>query len=158
MRPIIMFDVDGTLVRMVDETRGPRMLSEVEILPGIIGDCAALKSLGYTLCMVSNQPDVARGLAAREDVEIAHDFVRMRIGAYFAWLCYHDANDKCSCRKPKPGLLFAALFELDGIPARSIMAGDSDCDRQAAEAAGVKFFEVKTNEGISRLLEWISQS
>ena len=43
----------------------------------------------------------------------------------------------CGCRKPKPGMLLAAIERFRIDPAGSWMLGDNDSDLQAAAAAGV---------------------
>jgi len=43
----------------------------------------------------------------------------------------------CSCRKPEPGMLLAAIERFRIDPAGSWMLGDNDSDLQAAAAAGV---------------------
>lgn len=42
-------------------------------------------------------------------------------------------------RKPAPGMLLRAMADVGAAPADTIMVGDSDDDRQAAENAGVNF-------------------
>ncbi len=42
-------------------------------------------------------------------------------------------------RKPAPGMLLAAMKAAEVEPAQTLMVGDRDEDREAAEAAGVRF-------------------
>ena len=44
----------------------------------------------------------------------------------------------CNCRKPKPGLLLAAMEHAGFDPARTWMIGDSSADVLAARAANVR--------------------
>lgn len=44
-----------------------------------------------------------------------------------------------NCRKPAPGLLLLAMQDAQSRPEQTIMVGDSDDDRGAAEAAGCHF-------------------
>jgi D-glycero-D-manno-heptose 1,7-bisphosphate phosphatase len=56
------------------------------------------------------------------------------------YYCPHLPEDDCDCRKPKPGMLFQALQEMNGDPKKSFMLGDKPSDLDAGQAAGVKSF------------------
>jgi D-glycero-D-manno-heptose 1,7-bisphosphate phosphatase len=68
-----------------------------------------------------------------------------RIDAIF--FCPHAADSKCSCRKPKPGMLLeiAERFNVDlnDVP----VVGDSLRDLQSAVAAGAQPVLVRTGKG-----------
>jgi len=51
-------------------------------------------------------------------------------------VCYHDDADRCSCRKPAPGMILEAAKEHDVDLARSFMVGDRWKDIEAGERAG----------------------
>ena len=44
---------------------------------------------------------------------------------------------ECECRKPRPGMLLAAIERFGIDPARSLLIGDTPSDVEAAHAAGV---------------------
>lgn len=44
----------------------------------------------------------------------------------------------CACRKPKPGMLLAALRDFHVPPARCLMIGDKATDVAAADSAGIR--------------------
>ena len=52
--------------------------------------------------------------------------------------CVHDRDERCSCRKPQPGMLLdiASDFAID--LARSWMIGDHESDVRAGRAAGCR--------------------
>jgi len=87
---------------------------------------------------VTNQPDVARGLVARESVESINQFVVSHLGLLSSWTCFHDDQDNCNCRKPLPGLITgsAAAHNLT-LDRSSAIVGDRWRDIGAGIAAGI---------------------
>jgi D-glycero-D-manno-heptose 1,7-bisphosphate phosphatase len=112
------------------------MIGELEILPDAIEGCRLLRSAGFKLICVTNQPDVARGLMARSDLEAINRAVVDALGLDDLRTCPHTDADACSCRKPKPGLLLAAAAQHDINIATSYMIGDRWRDVEAGLAAG----------------------
>jgi D-glycero-D-manno-heptose 1,7-bisphosphate phosphatase len=87
---------------------------------------------------VTNQPDVARGTQRREVVEDINARLCQQIALDEIVVCYHDNADKCSCRKPKPGLLLKAADNW-GVDLRaSFMVGDRWTDIEAGYGAGCR--------------------
>jgi D-glycero-D-manno-heptose 1,7-bisphosphate phosphatase len=61
--------------------------------------------------------------------------------------CPHAPEERCSCRKPAPGLIQAAVAR-SGIAANeSIVVGDDERDLEAARRAGVAAALVRTGKG-----------
>ena len=136
--PAIFLDRDGVLNRTMFRDRKPvppQSLDELQILPGVPGALKNLKAAGYGLVVVTNQPDVARGITTMEVVEQLHRFLASQLPIDEFRVCAHDDNDRCGCRKPKPGLLLAAPhYDV----ADSVMVGDRWRDIDAGRAAGCK--------------------
>lgn len=109
---------------------------ELEILPGVSEACGILRSLGYVLVIVTNQPDVARETQRRQTVEDLNRLVATACGVEHVRVCFHDDPDPDGCRKPQPGLLIDAARDLDIDLARSVMIGDSWRDMEAGRRAG----------------------
>jgi D-glycero-D-manno-heptose 1,7-bisphosphate phosphatase len=135
----VFLDRDGVLNRaMIRDGKPypPASLDELEILPDVPRALAALKECGFLLLIVTNQPDVARGAQQRLVVENMHAKLRASLPVDDFFVCYHDDNDDCDCRKPKPGLLLqaAAVYQLD--LASCFLIGDRWRDIQAGQAAG----------------------
>jgi D-glycero-D-manno-heptose 1,7-bisphosphate phosphatase len=140
-RTAIFLDRDGVINRAVvkeGKPYPPQLLAEVEILPGVAEAIRSLKTAGYLLVVVSNQPDVARGTQLQETVESMNRHLGLVLGIEHFRVCYHDDSDNCRCRKPKPGLLTdaAALLEID--LSRSVLVGDRWRDISAGNAAGCR--------------------
>ena len=141
MHRAIFLDRDGVINRSVvrnGKPHPPSNLGEMEILPGVYDAMTVLHKSGWLLIVVTNQPDVARGMAQRVDVELMHDFLKQNLPIHEILTCYHDDNDNCSCRKPMPGALLSAGVR-NGIDlAASIVVGDRWRDVEAGVRAGCK--------------------
>ncbi len=101
---------------------------------------AGLKSAGFLLFVVTNQPDVARGTQARENVELLHAALQNQFALPIDgfYVCYHDDGDRCDCRKPSPGMLLTAAAEHGIALDESFMVGDRWRDILAGQQAGCK--------------------
>lgn len=160
MNRAVFLDRDGTLVKTFPQDglppRGPRTGLEIEFLPGVELGCEALIEAGYRLLIVTNQPDVARGIVREHHVEWINYSIgtKLRCNSFFA--CYHDDRDGCCCRKPKPGMLYHAAVRQHLALGTCWMIGDSDRDYGAANAAGVKFLRTDGTNFLE-LAKWICE-
>src|ERR1700677_3493787 len=142
LRPAVFLDRDGVLNRAVVRDGKPfpppSDVEELELLPDVASSLRDLKAHGFSLFVITNQPDVARGTCTRESVEALHQTLASSLPVDDIFVCYHDDNDHCACRKPKPGLLFEAQrkhnIDLEG----SFMVGDRWRDIDAGHSAGCK--------------------
>jgi D-glycero-D-manno-heptose 1,7-bisphosphate phosphatase len=121
----------------------PRSLAEFRLLPGVVAACTDLKQAGFTLVVVTNQPDIARGTQNRAEVDRIHERLRSLVPVDEVCVCPHDDADACSCRKPQPGMLLAAAEQLGLDLARSASVGDRWRDVEAARRAGVRAIYVE---------------
>lgn len=99
---------------------------------------ARLKERGFLLLVVTNQPDVARGVQQREVVEQMSRYLCERLPLDGVLTCYHDDPDDCDCRKPRPGLMISASKKYGVELAGSYMIGDRWRDVDAGRNAGCK--------------------
>jgi D-glycero-D-manno-heptose 1,7-bisphosphate phosphatase len=68
------------------------------------------------------------------------------------YMCPHSPEQKCHCRKPKPGLIQQAAQEMNLDMPNSIMIGDAITDVQAGQNAGIeKTALVLTGRGQAQL-------
>lgn len=94
--------------------------------------------MDFLLVVVTNQPDLARGLVQREIVDQMNGTLARRLGQDAIPVCPHLDEAACDCRKPAPGMLMDATREL-GINLReSFMVGDRWCDIETGRRAGCK--------------------
>ncbi len=106
LRRAVFLDRDGVINRAIvrdGKPYPPASLAELEIFPGVYEALQKLHDANYLLIVVTNQPDVARGTAKREDVEQINAFLSSQLPIDDFKICYHDNSEKCSCRKPLPG-------------------------------------------------------
>lgn len=131
-------DKDGTLVVNEPYNVDPARIRPV---PGASEAVRLLAAAGYRLVVITNQPGVALG---RFDADRL-DGVREWLTRFFAgagttldgfYVCPHA--DGCTCRKPEPGLIAAALAEHEADAARSWMIGDILDDVEAGSRAGCR--------------------
>ena len=142
-RAAVFLDRDGVINRAFvrnGKPYPPSSLQELEILPGVYESLNALKALDYFLIVVTNQPDVARGTTSRTLVESMNDYLCSVLPLDTILTCFHDTADQCSCRKPKPGLLFTAAHTFGLNLSASFMVGDRWRDIEAGKQAGCKTF------------------
>ncbi len=144
-RPAVFLDRDGVINRAVmrDGTpRPPASLEQCEVLPRVAEALSALKAHGFSRVVVTNQPDVARGISSRELVDSIHARLASELDIDAILTCFHDDADACECRKPKPGLLLRAARDLGIDLASSFMVGDRRQDVEAGRRAGCRTFWV----------------
>jgi D-sedoheptulose 7-phosphate isomerase len=135
----VFVDRDGVLNGVVWRQGGvssPRGPEELVVEPGAAAAVARLRAAGLPVLVVTNQPDVARGLLAPELLDSMMRQLASAVGFDDHACCPHDDGDACACRKPKAGLLrtLAARWQVD--LAASYMIGDTARDVGAGRAAG----------------------
>jgi len=141
MKRAVFLDRDGVLTRVLvrdGKAYAPVTLAEMEIDADAPAALARLKAAGFLLVVVTNQPDVARGITRREDVETMHATLRAALPLDAWFVCYHDNADACDCRKPQPGMLLQAAAAHAIDLAASFMIGDRWRDIDAGTAAGCR--------------------
>ena len=158
IRPMVLLDRDGVINRDLGWLKNR---SQLQILTGVPESIGVLNKLGFRVCVITNQPVIARGEASYLDVKGIHDYIdnllavkNAYIDEYFICPHHPDAgyvgeisNLKihCTCRKPEIGLIEQAfrLFKTD--VENSWFIGDSWRDEGAANTAGIKFIKI-TND------------
>jgi D-glycero-D-manno-heptose 1,7-bisphosphate phosphatase len=139
MNRSVFLDRDGVInVGVVKNGKpfAPATVDEFTIAPGVAEACAALKAAGFLLIVTTNQPDVSRGAMRREDVAAIHDRLRSRLPIDDLIVCFHDDSDRCACRKPLPGMIYAMAVKHEVQIPRSYMVGDRWRDIGSGKAAG----------------------
>ena len=143
MRQAVFLDRDGVINRAVVKNGKPfppASLDAFEFLPGVESAANALRNAGFLIVVVTNQPDVATGVQAREVVESMHKKLHDAAICDDIKVCYHTDDDDCYCRKPKPGMLLEAAKEWQIALPRSFMVGDRWRDVAAGKAAGCQTY------------------
>jgi D-glycero-D-manno-heptose 1,7-bisphosphate phosphatase len=137
----VFLDRDGVLNEAIirdGKPYPPRALGEFVITAGARASLDALKREGFLLVVVTNQPDVARGIISRAEVEAINARLAGGLPLDSIEVCEHDDKEQCDCRKPKPGMMLRAQQKLGIDFARSFMVGDRWRDIEAGRRAGCR--------------------
>jgi len=140
-RAAVFLDRDGVINRAVvrdGKPFPPSGIDDLELLPEVASAMNSLKAHGFALYVITNQPDVTRGTQTREAVESIHQSLSSSLPIDDIFVCYHDDNDECECRKPLPGLLLEARSKHNIDLSRSFVVGDRWRDIDAGHNAGCK--------------------
>jgi D-glycero-D-manno-heptose 1,7-bisphosphate phosphatase len=143
LRPAVFLDRDGVLnVQLVRDGKpyAPERMEDFKLYECAPAACRALKEAGYVLVVATNQPDVGRGLIARELVEAMHEELRRRIPEIERVEVSYDPGrgEDSPRRKPGPGMLLDAAKALGLDLGRSWMVGDRWRDVECGRRAGTR--------------------
>lgn len=146
-RPALFVDRDGVLNRRVvgGYVLSPDGLVVLDLAVAAIRDANAS---GRPVIIVTNQGAISRGLLDVATLDAVHHTLLAGLAERDAhvdaiYACPHhpravaEADRRCACRKPAPGLLLAAAADLGVDLGRSTMIGDQPSDKAAAMAAGI---------------------
>lgn len=156
-KKIILLDRDGVINKRPPKADCVKNWDEFEFLPGAIEAIKLLKDRGYIIFIISNQSGIARGLMSKKDLNLIHrkmqqEFTKNNTKIDGIYYCPHGWDEGCSCRKPKPGLLFQAsrehLFDLS----KTVFIGDDKRDAEAGKAAGCKTFLVNPKKNLLQIV------
>jgi D-glycero-D-manno-heptose 1,7-bisphosphate phosphatase len=139
----VFLDRDGVINRAVvrdGKPYPPASIEDFELLPGVDNAMRALRRAGLLVIVATNQPDVGSGLQRKDVVEAMHNRLLAADLCDDIRVCYHTAEDRCECRKPKPGMLMDAARAWNIDLSRSFLIGDRWRDVDAAKAAGCYAF------------------
>ena len=141
-------DRDGVLNEMVyDATHGlldsPRRPEQVVGVRMASDFMQQVRSLGYKVIVITNQPGIAKQTLSIEALNRVHETLAAFLHpAYWDSLefCPHhpEFDFACECRKPKPGMILKSARETSVDLSKSWMIGDGLVDVQAGKAAGCR--------------------
>ena len=148
----VIHDRDGVLNYEAPEGSYVREPSEFHWLPGALEGLALLRRAGVRLSVATNQAGVGRGVMSLEQLAAVHERMQREAAAQGAALdavlyCPHAPEEQCSCRKPAPGLIEAAVARSGVAASDTIVVGDDRRDLEAAQRAGVVAALVRTGKG-----------
>lgn len=144
--PAIFFDRDGTI--NIDYGYIYK-INHFQFINGVIHACKKLKEMGFLLVLITNQSGIARGKFSEKQFYYLIHWMNQSLANFNVYLdgiyfCPHHPEAKieiyrkeCNCRKPYPGMLLKAMYELRIDMEASYMIGDQLKDIQAAQTAGV---------------------
>jgi len=132
-------DRDGVLNK-VDIINGkpfpPDSLKNLEIYDDVYSSLEKLRKYNYKLIVVTNQPDIARGKTDFLTVSKINAYLYHTLKLDGIYMCTHDSTDFCSCRKPRPGMIYQAANDFGLSLTNSFLIGDRWRDVEAAQNSG----------------------
>jgi D-glycero-D-manno-heptose 1,7-bisphosphate phosphatase len=148
MEKAVFLDRDGVLNRAFIKNGKPFPpydFNNLEILEGVKDIIVDLKKSNWLVIVVTNQPDVARNITSKKDVEKINNYLKLILQFDEIYTCYHDNDDFCDCRKPKPGMLVTASRKNNIVLKNSYMVGDRWSDIEAGNKVGCKTIFIDYN-------------
>lgn len=147
MKRAIFLDRDGILNHVVlrDATvASPRTLEEFAIQDHAADLVKTIKTSGFLAIVVTNQPDIGRGLMDAAILGKMHELLRaaMPLDAIQVAESGDDADPR---RKPNPGMLLEAADRWNVNLEHSWLIGDSKKDIEAGVRAGVGTILLETS-------------
>ena len=117
-----------------------------KFIPGSDNAIRKLLEAGYVVVVVTNQACAGKGYVSEKDLGsiMAQMWASMLpfgvkdYDKHHSYVCPHTIQDACSCRKPKPGMIYAAAFQHGLVLKEAWMVGDSRDDMRAGWAAGLR--------------------
>ncbi|MBN2570186.1 MAG: HAD-IIIA family hydrolase [Deltaproteobacteria bacterium] len=137
----VFLDRDGVINHVVirdGKAFAPRSREEFIIVEDTAGVIKDLKDRGFLVIVVTNQPEIARGSLAQDDLDWMTKKIMRETAVDEVIVCPHDDGDGCDCRKPLPGMILAGARKWEIDLENSYMIGDGWKDMKAGNSAGCK--------------------
>jgi histidinol-phosphate phosphatase family protein len=146
MNKAIFLDRDGVINKLLfngEKYVSPHNVGELKFLPNIIEPIKKLRANEFKIIMISNQPDVSKGLMTKENLsgitERMTEFLKKGGAELDAiYYCLHKKEENCNCRKPKTELFERAANHFNIDIKKSYIIGDSVKEIEAAKRLGCK--------------------
>jgi D-glycero-D-manno-heptose 1,7-bisphosphate phosphatase len=151
---LVILDRDGVI--NYDSDSYIKSPEEWKAIPGSLQAIARLNQSGCRVVVATNQSGLGRRLFDLESLICIHEKMQRELaevgGVIDAiFFCPHKPQDRCKCRKPRPGMLLDLAARLS-IPLHGVpVIGDSLRDVEAARAVGAHPVLVLTGKGRSVL-------
>ena len=156
MAQMVILDRDGVINHDSDDYI--KSVDEWIPIPGSLEAIEQLKKAGYLVTVATNQSGIARGFYDEAVLQQIHNkmhglLAERGISLDGVFYCPHGPWDNCSCRKPKPGLLFQIAKQFDIDLSVTPFVGNTISDIRAAEMANAIPILVGTGKG-----EYVTQN
>jgi D-glycero-D-manno-heptose 1,7-bisphosphate phosphatase len=162
---LVLFDRDGTLTQPASGEKFPKSVNDQQWIDGRLERLHQLQEQGVHTAIITNQGGAAWGIFEPDAMceMLSKQCKEGKIDTFF--VCFHDTGQKAKAspktireltgdeayqgyaalykdfyrRKPGPGMLIEAMDHFGIDRHDTLMVGDREEDRLAAEAAGVSF-------------------
>lgn len=141
IKRIVLVDRDGTINQRPPKGGYVASWDEFRWIDETVEAMGQLARQGFRFLVISNQAGIGRGIVEAAVVEAINqrmvaELRSQGIDVLGVYVCPHHWDDKCTCRKPEPGLFFDVsrthLLRMD----RTVYVGDDPRDARAAFNAG----------------------
>lgn len=154
MKRAVFLDRDGVINKVLIRQGNvvtPRKFEEFELVEGIGEEVQRIKEAGFFVFVITNQPDVARGILPLAELEKISSAIKSHLPVDEIWVCLHDDDARCDCRKPKPGMIRQAQDKYPVDIEGSFLVGDSWKDMELAGSVGCKgiLIDAFYNQGLA---------
>ncbi len=142
----VFLERDGilNLVRFADRRQiVPCTFRDFIVNSQILPSLQRLKEAGFMLIVTTNQPAISSGELSRAELDKMHQFLRTTFPLDQIMVCPH--SDDCSCRKPKPGMLFEARSSYLVELVHSFVVTDKGSDAEFARTGGCTSVLIKSH-------------
>ncbi len=132
---VLFVDRDGVINK--DSPGYIKSWSEFEFLPRSLEAIRHLTTNGFDVILITNQSVIHRKLVSKNDLEDIHTRMKEVINHHGGeikdiFYCPHVPEDRCDCRKPKPGLIVQAQQKYQIDVKKTMMVGDNSKDIECA--------------------------
>lgn len=145
----VFIDRDGT-IGGTDKVVYP---GDFELYPNVLDSIKLLKKSNTMIFSFTNQPGIARGEAVKGDFEKE----LIEVGFDQVYLCPHQHDEGCKCRKPSIGMLLEAAKDHKLDLSRCVVIGDRWTDMLAGDKAGCIKILVKTGVGKAEFYKYTNK-
>lgn len=157
-RKVVFLDRDGTLNKKPLKAHYIESPEDFVWLPKAREAIKILKDNDFFIILITNQPGMARGSLTEATLKKIHkkmetDLKRVGAGIDKIYYCPHNWSEGCSCRKPKPGMLYQAQKEFSLNLSECIMIGDDIRDIIAGEAAGCRTYLIDEKNSLYDIVQ-----
>jgi len=149
----VFLDRDGTINEEVIYLSN---LEQFRLLPGAGEAIRLLNQRRWRVIVITNQSGLGRGYFTEEELALVHQRMRAaldREGAHIdaIYVCPHQPEDGCPCRKPGTALFERAAQEFDIDLSKSYAIGDKMTDLLPGACLGCRTVLILTGHGQEQL-------
>ena len=164
----VFLDRDGVINKNPKEHDYVKFWEEFLFLPGAKETIKRLNEGGYRVIVVSNQAGINKGIISHKTVQEINGRMMEEVkkaGGKIekVYYCPHRPDEKCNCRKPRPGLFLQAAKDYEIDFKRSYFIGDLASDIEAGHRVGLRVIFIppkreKTNEKPDHIASNLSEA
>lgn len=150
----VFLDRDG----VINENRPDHVTSweTFRFLPGALRALQLLAHAEFQVFVITNQAIINRQLIDHTGLATIHRRMRQTILAHGGRIrelryCPHLPGERCTCRKPEPGMIVGLGHDYGIDLTNAYLVGDALSDLAAGQAAGCRTIIVRTGRGAEQL-------